>query len=98
MGFSGAGSADEDGVAPGIEESAGGEFAHLALIDRHVGEDEAVEVFEHGELGIPDAIADASGLPMGAHARLGSCSSANLPAICGYRPRARCMRCSTAIV
>ena len=66
MGFSGAGSADEDGVAPGIKESAGGEFAHLAFIDRRVGEDEAVEVFEHRELGTPDAIADGSGLPMGA--------------------------------
>src|SRR5881392_256630 len=53
----------EDGVAPGIEESAGGEFAHLAFIDRRVGEDEAVEVFEHRELGTPDAIADGSGLP-----------------------------------
>src|SRR5205823_6414596 len=56
MGFAGAGSADEDRIAFGVEESAGGELAHLARIDRRVGEDERVEVFEDWKLGSADAI------------------------------------------
>src|SRR5450631_3601787 len=64
MGFASAGSADEDPVALGVEESAGGEFAHLALVDRRLGEDERVEVFEDRELGSADAIADRAGLTM----------------------------------
>ena len=74
MGFAGAGAADEDGVALGVQEGAGGEFANLPLIDRRVGEDEAVEVFEDRELGPADAIADRSGLPMRA---LGSDQAGN---------------------
>ena len=66
MGFAGAGAADEDRVALGVQEGAGGKFAHLALIDRRVGEDELVEVFEDREPGAADAIADRSGLPVGA--------------------------------
>ena len=66
MGFAGAGAADEDGVALGVEEGAGGELAHLALIDRRIGEDEPVEVLEHRELGAGDAIADRSRLSVGA--------------------------------
>src|SRR5271163_4872905 len=66
MGFAGAGSADEDRIALGVEEGAGGEFAHLALINRRIGEDELVEVFEDWELGSADAIADRAGLPVGA--------------------------------
>jgi hypothetical protein len=34
MGFAGAGAADEDGVAPGVEEGAGGKLADQAFIDR----------------------------------------------------------------
>ena len=66
MGFAGAGAADEDRVAFGVEEGAGGEFANLAFIDRRVGEDELVEVLENRELGSADAIADRAGLPVGA--------------------------------
>ena len=64
MGFARAGSADEDCVALGVEESTGREFPHLALIDRGVGEHEAVEVLEHRELGGGDPVADRSGLPV----------------------------------
>jgi hypothetical protein len=64
MGFAGAGAADEDAVALGVEEDAGGEFAQLALVDRRLGEDERVEVFEDRELGPADAIADRAGLTM----------------------------------
>src|SRR3546814_4127444 len=65
MGSAGAGAADEDGVALGVEERAGGQFAHLALIDRRVGEDEAVQVFQDREPGAADAIADRSRLTVG---------------------------------
>jgi len=37
MGLSGAGAADEDSIALGIEEGAAGEFAQLALVDRGRG-------------------------------------------------------------
>ena len=57
MRFARAGSADEDAVALGVQEGAGREFPHLALIDRRVGEDELVQVLEHRELGAADAIA-----------------------------------------
>jgi hypothetical protein len=33
MSFAGAGSADEDRIALGVEEGAGGEFANLSFID-----------------------------------------------------------------
>src|SRR6266481_3225996 len=66
MGFAGARPADEDGVALGIQESAGSEFAQLALIDRRVGEEEAVEILQYGELRTTDAVADGSRLPVGA--------------------------------
>jgi hypothetical protein len=62
MGFARAGSADEDCVALGVEESAGREFPHPALIDRRVGEDELVQVLEHRELGGGDPVADRAGL------------------------------------
>ena len=66
MGFAGAGPADEDRIALGIEEGAGGEFANLSFIDRRIGEDELVEIFEDGELGTADAVADRARLPVGA--------------------------------
>src|SRR5258708_4939245 len=66
MGFPGAGPADEDGIALGVEEGAGGEFANLSFIDGGIGEDELVEIFEEGELGAADAIADRACLPVGA--------------------------------
>src|SRR5260221_735530 len=66
MVFPGAGPADEDGIALGVEEGAGGEFANLSFIDRRIGEDELVEIFEDGELGAADAIADRACLPVGA--------------------------------
>ncbi len=66
MGFAGSGAADEDRIAFGIEESAGGEFANLPFIDRRIGEDELVEIFEDRELGSCDAITDRAGLTMGA--------------------------------
>src|SRR5271154_3046541 len=65
MGFAGAGAADEDRVALGVEEGTGGELSNQALINRSVGEDELVEVLEHREPGAADAIADRSGLAMG---------------------------------
>ena len=40
MGFACACAADENGVALGVQEGAGGEFANLSLIDRGVGEGE----------------------------------------------------------
>ena len=36
MSFARAGTADEDGVALGVQEGAGGQFAHLALVDRRI--------------------------------------------------------------
>jgi hypothetical protein len=66
MSFAGAGSTDEDRVALGVEEAAGGEFANLALVQRRVGEDELVEVFEHREPCAADAIADRSRLTVSA--------------------------------
>jgi hypothetical protein len=38
--------ADEDRVAFGVEEGAGGEFANLAFVDWRVREDELVDVLE----------------------------------------------------
>ena len=66
MGFAGAGAADEDRVALGVEEGAGGEFANLSFIDRRIGEDELVDILEDRELGSADAIADRAGLPVSA--------------------------------
>ena len=70
MGFSGAGSADEDYIALGVEEGSGGEFANLPFIDRSIGEDKLVEILEDRELGSADAIADRAGLPVGAFGRI----------------------------
>ncbi len=70
MGFAGAGAADEDSIALGIEEDPGGEFAQLALVDRGFGEDERVEVFEDRELGSADAVADRAGLTVCAFRRI----------------------------
>jgi len=50
MGFAGAGSADEDGVALGVQESAGGELANLPFVDWRIGEHELVEILETGNL------------------------------------------------
>ena len=47
-GFSGASAADEDRIALGVEEGAGGNFADLPFIDRSIGEDELVEIFRTG--------------------------------------------------
>ena len=58
------GAADEDCIALGVQEGAGGEFANLSLIDRRIAEEERIEVFENRELGPADAIADRTGLPM----------------------------------
>jgi hypothetical protein len=66
MGFASARAADEDRVALGVEEGAGGEFANLSFIDGRVGEDERVDILGDRELGSGDAIADRSGLPVGA--------------------------------
>src|ERR1700730_9013614 len=68
MGFASAGAADEDCVALGVEEAAGGEFTHQSFIDRRVREDELVDVLENRELGSADTIADRAGLPVGAFA------------------------------
>jgi hypothetical protein len=56
--FSGSGAADQDEVALGVEEGAGGELTDLAFIDRGIGEDEAVEILEDGEPGAADAVVD----------------------------------------
>src|SRR5260221_2580509 len=65
MGFSGAGAADEDRIALGIEEGAGSELANLPFIDRRIREDELVDILEDRELGSADAVADRAGLPVG---------------------------------
>jgi len=57
MGFSGASPADEDRIALGVEEGAGGELANLPFIDRRIGEDELVEIFEDREFGSAGMIA-----------------------------------------
>ena len=54
--------ADEDGIALGVEEGAGGEFPDLAFIGRCIGEHELIEVFENREPGPADTVADRSGL------------------------------------
>src|SRR5258708_39037414 len=66
MGFASAGAADEDRVALGVEEAAGGEFTHESFIDRRVRGDELVDILENRELGSADTIADRAGLPVGA--------------------------------
>src|SRR6478735_7525330 len=66
MGFAGAGAPDEDRIALGVKEGAGGEFANLSFIDWRFGEDKLVETFEDGELGTADAVADRACLPVGA--------------------------------
>ena len=66
MGFSGARAADEDRVAFGVEEGAGGEFANLAFVDRRVRKDELVDILEDRELRSADAIADRACLSVGA--------------------------------
>src|SRR6202522_4484689 len=58
MGFARACAADEDRVAFGVEESAGGEFANLAFIDRRIREDELVDVLEDRKLRAYDTRAD----------------------------------------
>jgi hypothetical protein len=58
MGFAGASAADEDGVAFGIQEGAGGEFADQPFIDRGVGKDKRIEVLEQRELGAGEATAN----------------------------------------
>jgi hypothetical protein len=70
MCFSGAGAANEDRIALGVQEGAGGELANLSFIDRRIGEGERIDVFEDRELGSADAIADRAGLPVGALADL----------------------------
>src|SRR5271170_7670310 len=58
--------ADEDRVAFGVEESAGGEFANLAFIDRRIREDKLVDVLEDRKLRADDPIADRASLSVGA--------------------------------
>jgi hypothetical protein len=70
MGFAGSGAADKDRIALGVEEGAGGEFTNLPLIDRRIGEDERVEIFEDRELGSADTIADRAGLSVVRSARI----------------------------
>jgi len=57
-------SADENRVALGVEEDAGGEFANLPFIDRRVCEDELVDVLEHWELRASDPVANRASLPV----------------------------------
>jgi hypothetical protein len=69
MGFAGARAPDEDRIALGVKEGTGGEFANLSFVDRRIGEDELVEIFEDGELGTADAVADRARLPVGLYQR-----------------------------
>src|ERR1700736_5767800 len=62
MRFAGAGATDEDGIALGVEEGAGGELAHLALIHRCIGKDALDEVFENREPCSAETITDRTGL------------------------------------
>ena len=64
MGFPGAGSADENRVASGVEESAVGHLAHLAFIDGSAGEGEAVDVLENREFSAADPVDDRPGVPV----------------------------------
>src|SRR5674476_845046 len=64
MRLAGAGAADKDRIALGVQEGASGEFANLPFIDRRIGKDELVQIFEDRELGSADAIADRAGLPV----------------------------------
>ena len=66
MGFARACAANEDRVAFGVEESAGGEFANLAFIDRRIREDKLVDVLEDRKLRGDDPIADRASLSVGA--------------------------------
>ena len=49
----GASTTNEDGIALGIQKGSHGKLAQLTLIHRGVGEDKAIEVFQHRELGTP---------------------------------------------
>src|SRR5277367_4159759 len=66
MSFARACAANEDRVAFGVEESAGGEFANLAFIDRRIREDKLVDVLEDRKLRGDDPIADRASLSVGA--------------------------------
>ena len=58
MCFAGTGSADEDYIAPRIQEGAYSEFANQAFIDRCVREDEFANILQDREPGAAHAIAD----------------------------------------
>ena len=66
MSFAGTCSADEDHIAPRIQEGAGGEFANQSFIDRCVGEDEFGDILEDREPGTAHAIADRARLAVDA--------------------------------
>jgi hypothetical protein len=65
MRFAGAGSTDENHVAPCVQERTGGEFADQAFIDRRIGEDKFANILEDREFGAAHAIADRACLPVG---------------------------------
>jgi hypothetical protein len=58
MRLAAAGAANENRVALGVEKAAAGELAHLAFIDRRIGEDEFIEILEHREFSRAHPIAD----------------------------------------
>ena len=64
MRFAGTGSADEDHVAPCIQERARGEFANPIFINWRVGEDELANILQDRKFGAAHAIADRACLPV----------------------------------
>lgn len=84
-GFAGASAANEDRVAFGNQEGAGGELADQALVDRGVSKNELVEVLEDRELGPCGAIADEASLTVR------SLGARALTAASMWGPRSKCV-------
>ena len=75
MGFASAGAADEDRVTLGVEEAAGGEFAHQSFIDGRVREDELGSHKGHHHFVDRSLVAEVEGDTV----RLSAVASGSLP-------------------
>jgi hypothetical protein len=65
VGLAGSGAADQDDIALVCHETAGGQIAHQALVDRRAGEVERVDVFGQRQLGDGHLVANGARLLLG---------------------------------
>src|SRR6202451_996571 len=70
VGLSRTGPADQDEIALGIDEVAGGEFANLPFVDRRALEDESLEVLQHWESRAAEACLRPRESPSASRSRL----------------------------